>query len=221
MVHVRSLGSPGFRSLSASCRFALLFLASPLAAQQGNLVPGGRFDQSSDVDGWAEVSPELSELDFDMAQDADACAASGSLHIVADPTVDFGVAQIYRCVDSISPSQSYSVSADVLFLAPGAKDGRISVALTFYSDPGCTGTALNGHFGGVATENVTGWQHKAGGPATPDAGAESVRVRTDAVQLVGSAPAFEAVVDNVLLTEAYWIFSEDFEAGDVCRWSAP
>ena len=51
-------------------------------------------------------------------------------------------------------------------------------------------------------------------------GAVSVMISVLLTQNVGADPAVEALADEVRVTAADWIFAEDQEIGEPCRWSS-
>jgi len=205
-----------------SVRFAMvgfvaaLWVCAPAAAQTGNLVPNGRFDVG--VSGWVVLNPSYNALVFDATLDFDDCTQSGVAHGICDPPVDYGVGQYAVCLGAVSPPESFNISGEFLFLS-SAVSGRAYVNLSFYDGPNCTGAHTNGAATESAESDVTGWQHVEAGPVTPDPTAQSAWLVVGLVQNVGSQPAIEVRFDEIRVTCPDWVFAEDLEIGETCRWS--
>ena len=197
---------------------AVVLVCAPAAAQTGNLVPNGRFDLGVGVTGWQVVNPEYNALVFDSTLDVDGCAQSGVAHGICDPPVDFGTGEYRVCLGAVSTAESFTISGELLFLS-SAVEGHANLTLTFWDGPNCTGDYTNGLFAGYAVSDVTGWQHVEAGPVSPDPASQSAMMRVLLTQIVGSQPAIEVRFDEIRVTLSDWVFAEDLEIGETCRWS--
>ena len=205
-----------------SVRFAMvgfvaaLWVCAPAAAQTGNLVPNGRFDVG--VSGWVVLNPSYNALVFDATLDFDDCTQSGVAHGICDPTVDYGVGQYVVCLGAVATAESYKISGEFLFLS-SAVSGRAYMNISFFDGPDCTGAHTNGVASGYALSDVVGWQHVDGGPVTPDPTTLSASLTVRLVQFVGADPAIEVRFDEIRVTRTEWVFAEDLEIGEPCRWT--
>ena len=195
---------------------AVLLICGHAAAQTGNLVPNGRFDVG--VSGWVVLNPSYNTLAFDATLDFDDCTQSGVARGICDPPVDYGVGQYGVCLGAVSPAQSFNISGEFLFLS-SAVSGRAYLSLSFFDGPNCTGAHTNGVATDSAESDVTGWQHVDAVPVTPDPTAQSAWLVAGLVQNVGSQPAIEVRFDEIRVTHPDWVFAEDLEIGETCRWS--
>jgi hypothetical protein len=189
------------------------------AAQTGNLVTSGQFDTAADLAPWTVISPAYSSHSFDSGEDADLCSLSGSLDALSDPEVDFGVAQYRHCLGPVSGTPQFWIAGDFKFPVTSA-EARANLTLNFYTGSGCSGEFAGGTFAGYATSDVAGWQHVEAGPVSPGGNAVSFSISVLLTQITGSDPAVEVLADNVRVTQPSWVFAEDLEVADVCRWSA-
>jgi hypothetical protein len=171
---------------------AVVLVCAPAAAQTGNLVPNGRFDLGVGVTGWQVVNPEFNALVFDSTLDFDGCTQSGVAHGSCDPPVDWGTGEYRACLGAVSTAESFKISGEFLFLS----------------------SAVDGH-----ASDVSGWQHVEAGPVSPDPASQSVMLRVLLTQIVGSEPAIEVRFDEIRVTHTDWVFAEDLEIGETCRWS--
>jgi hypothetical protein len=204
--------------LALSMMAPLALLAVSAFAQTGNLLPNGRFDLIDGVSGWGVLSPQISSLDFDPMLDADACTGSGSAFATADPGNDFGTATYRVCLGAVAVGQSYWIDGEILFPS-SAVAGRSNLTLNFWTGPNCDGSADGGLFAGYALTSVAGWQRVAAGPAVAGSQIQSVMMSVLLTQDVGAEPALQAHFDEIRVTLSDPTFVDDFELGEVCRWS--
>src|SRR5258706_15662182 len=97
----------------------------------------GAFD--SDITNWAPQQGYLAASWDTIGNPTGAMKVINSAAF-AGPT-SYGVIQ---CVNGVSPSASYALSGQVRFLPAQATTGYAQVALTWYSNCNCAGTALPG-----------------------------------------------------------------------------
>ena len=204
--------------LSVAAIAALVVVCAPVVAQTGNLVPNGRFDFADGVTGWTVVFPDSSSLTFDGSLDADGCTGSGVALGTADSIVDGGAAMFTICLGAVSPSDSFHMSGELRFES-STYPARANLTLGFFDGVDCGGADLGGGFAGFAVSDVAGWQHLEAGPVLPAPTVQSAELRVFLTQMVGSDPAIQVQFDEIRVTHSDWIFAEDFEVGETCRWS--
>jgi hypothetical protein len=199
--------------------FALWLLAVPTFAQPGNLLTVGRFDSAAEVADWEVMSPQYSGLSFEATADADQCDGSGSALATSNPAANAGTAEYRACVGPVVPGAAYWIGGEVRFPS-SAVDGTANLTLSFLTGAGCTGLFDTHLASGYALSNVGGWQRVGGGPSVPLAGAQSVMLRLLLTQTTGSQPQIAAQFDELRVTTTDWIFAEDVEIGEACRWDS-
>ncbi len=197
---------------------ALAVLCALVMAQTGNLVPNGRFDLADGVSGWTVAFPTSSSLTFDGSLDRDDCVGSGVALASGDPSSDFASVLFSICLGAVSPSESFRMSGDFRFES-SIYAARSNLTLGFFDDADCGGADIDDHFAGYAESSVAGWQHVEGGPFTPPPTVQSAQLRVFLTQIVGAEPAISVQFDEIRVTRTDWIFAEDFEVGETCRWS--
>jgi hypothetical protein len=197
----------------------LLLYSAPAVAQPGNLLSVGRFDAAVEIADWEVMSPQYSGLAFDATADADQCDASGSALATSNPAANAGTAEYRACLGPVVPGAEYWIGGEIRFPS-SAVDGHAHLTLSFLTGAGCTGLFDTHLFAGSALSSVSGWQTVAAGPAVPLAGAQSVLLRLLLVQTTGSQPQIAAQFDELRVTIANWIFAEDVELGEACRWDS-
>lgn len=198
---------------------AWLLLCAPAAAQTGNLISVGRFDSAGDVGAWSVASPQISSLAFDASADCDGCLTSGVALGTCDSPVDFGTASFSVCLEGIPVSVGYRMSGEFRFPS-NVLPARANLTLLFYPVAGCQGTDLGGGFAGYAQSAVAGWQHLESGSLLAPEATASAWFGVLLTQLTGSDPAVQVQFDEIRLTTDGWVFAEDFEADETCRWDA-
>jgi len=206
---------------AAHLALVLLGLASAAGAQTGNLLANGRFDE--DVSGWTTTFSTYGHLTFHAPpDDDDFCAYSGSADADSDPSVDSGSALFSSCVSPVTGNTDYQLAASMWFKAGGFVDGYANVFPAFYDAPGCTGNplSLSNVQAGNALSSVSNWQRFQSHFTSPS-GAQSVLIRIYLVVDSGADPAMHVLVDDILFAEESYLFADDFEVRQVCRWSAP
>jgi len=204
--------------LSVAAIAALLVVCAPVVAQTGNLVPNGRFDFADGVNGWSVAFPALSSLTLDGSLDVDDCVGSGVALGTADLVIDGSAVPFTICLGAVSPSESFRISGEFRFES-STFAARANLTLTLLDGSDCGGAYVGGLFAGYAVSDVAGWQHIEAGPITVPATVQSATLTVFLTQIVGSDPAIQVQFDEIRVTRPDWVFAEDFEVGESCRWS--
>lgn len=204
--------------LTVAAFAALAVLRAPVMAQTGNLVPNGRFDLADGVIGWVVASPENSSMTFDASADLNDCLGSGVALGTNNSSSDAGSAQYRVCLGAVSPDESFRMSGEFRFES-SAVSGRANLTLRFFSSANCEGTLTSTGFAGYAQSATAGWQHLEAGPVTPAPTAQSAALVVFLTKTFGADPAVSVQFDEIRVTRIEWIFAEDFEVGETCRWS--
>ena len=116
------------------------------------------------------------------------------------------------------PTRRYRISGEFRFES-SAVSGRANLTLRFYSAADCEGTLTNTGFAGYAQSAIAGWQHLEASPFTPAPTAQTAALVVFLTKTVGADPAVSVQFDEIRVTHTDWIFAEDFEVGETCRWS--
>lgn len=197
-------------------------VAAPLQAGVGstqNLIADlGNFDTGSEPASWQVVSPDYSDLQWDL-EDAAGCSGSGSGEAThTQNTVDSATAQFRLCVDTgIVPNVEYRIGTSARFVDE-AVGARVSMTVTFYDGAGCTGNQVGSEGSPLVTNAVSGWQRideegiAAGLAASAD-------LRIFFVKFEAADPLATVLIDRVVLATDDYVFADGFESGEVCRWS--
>jgi hypothetical protein len=170
-------------------------------------------DFNDGIDAWEPEIPTGSMMlhsDIDLHQSSD----SGSAQVL-NRTGAGGRFELSQCVAAAGETR-YMTGG---WVRVSDASGGFPLALAevnFFAEPECGGSPI----AGSNTSTVTGdeeWARVKGEVASP-VGTVSARFRFSI--LAGSATSFDANIDELFFTEQLVTFVDDFESGDMNRWSA-
>jgi hypothetical protein len=194
---------------SASWVFlASLWVSSSLHAQ---LLTNTRFD--TDVSGW--LAGNKSTVQWDPL-DFEASPVSGSALVtnISDTTGDSDGPR--QCVVGVVEGGAYEVAAEVYIPGAQSETGWADLLVQWYSDAGCKDFLDLATTSRVLSSTPDAWLPVNGSLVAP-AGSQSANVRLS-VRKQQDTGSLAAHFDNVVFAPV--IFSDDFESGTTCLWSA-
>jgi len=199
--------------------------AVPVHAGGSGLLPNPDFDDLDNLDiveGWYELFPDVSEMNnLPEMDDADGCPGSGAADGINTNPKDSGTATWSTCTNDVQPGESYQVSAWFRFPL-GTSESRAGLTFIFLPQADCFGAHL-GDVGGLGysiQSTQTSWIRVASPPLTAPEGTLSARVDIYSTKITGVDPVADVHFDKIYFDVADYIFSESFESGSACRWSA-
>ena len=199
----------------------LLFCAATVAvgisqANAQNLVENSEFD--ANVIPW-EDTPPFNEIQWDTADHSECGSASGSAQMthLADPPSSTNVSY---CINGLAGGIHYSTGA-YFRIPPGqTPTGGISMNVSFYSEPDCTGTMTNqAQVPGINTEETGVWVYGANEDQNTAASVSSALIRVALSKTTGAGPLVARFDGVWLRAEPDFLFGDDFESGSDCRWN--
>lgn len=207
-----------------------LALCLALAAASGaaraelavNLLPNGEFD--TDVQGWDEIFPLISSFlwqEGPVNMDADGCTLSGVAELGNSNPEDSGSVALRACLVDMEIGETYNLRAR-FFYPNGVAAARAQFSVATFTDANCNTTSTASMITPyAATSDGTGqWLSRAlYVPVTVPGGTGSMEVQLTFIKDVGDDVVSYVYFDRVHLTADDWIYSEDFELGELCRWS--
>jgi len=194
------------------------FVASPLLAQTGNLLGNPRFDGSTS--GWFVPLGFEGSLSYDTNDTFDSCSVlSGALQLYTNATQSgHGAAAYATCINTPPVGVSYRVGTSAEFFQTTYPAHVLAVVLALDA-PSCGGNILGAANSGLISDSVTGWQAAWGNSLTIPNGTQSLQVYVQLTRDSDNATPIAADIDNVVLVPSGFIFGDDLEIDDLCRWS--
>lgn len=193
-----------------------LSFAASLSAQE--LLKLDQFDDGDD-DGWYTNGPDAtvsvaSNDGTDCAPDSDSLLATQTA-----PQASSSRTFLAACVNGIVAGQTYTVGGLLRFPTGQTATGSALFELDFVANFGCSGTLLDIVFSvpTVPTTLAGNWIPSAGSGVAP-AGANSAQIRVE-LEKVQAGDSLAVRVDSVYLTLGEYVFAEDQEIGNPCRWT--
>jgi len=194
------------------------FVVSPLFAQTGNLVNNPRFDSS--VSGWTVPLGFEGSLSYDSGDTFDSCSGlSGALYLYTNATQSgHGAAAYSTCINTPPVGVSYRVGTSAEFFQTTYPAHVVAVVLALDA-PSCSGSVIGATNSGQIYDSVTGWQAAWGNGLTIPEGTQSLEVYVQLTRDSDDATPIAADIDNVVLVPSTYVFGDDLEIDDLCRWS--
>jgi len=192
-------------------------------AQPGNQIANGQFDTLDGTAGWTAHSGGYSTVDVGTF-DADGCTGqglgSGSAKGTNTANSDFAGASFYwTCIEGPPVGEPFAL-ATAFYFDNHTVPGNASTVINFYDTAGCSGTDVGGglNSGGIVSTAI-GWQRVRNNTGVVPVGAASARVWVLLIKTLGADSSLTVYFDDVQLLNPSWIYAEDFEIADTCRWS--
>lgn len=202
-------------SYRSACLLCTLLLVASRPAAAGNLLLLGQFDQPSAIDGWT-VTTDGGEgsLSFEAAVDEASCAGSGSALLVTSSPGDRDV--VYSaCAPGIVGGGDYAFGLEVSF-PDGEGKGWLFWGVTWLDGPDCSGSVLNSTWIGPVGY-APDWQAVELWITTQPATASAL-VELWVSSLEAPVP-LHLNIDRVFVRPLEELFADDFELGELCRWT--
>lgn len=190
--------------------FAALTTASATAQ---NLIGNPELD--SDDSGWYHDTSLSQQWD---SEDSDLCSDSGSLTAMALTTSPEFQAYSTRPMDCVAVSADEIVHLSIR-VRLDASDVIARIYLTYCADSGCVNCGSFSPYLDYDTPSAGVWTTLAASHAIPSAGVAAVYFTINASE--AAATPFTIDLDRAYLGRTDFVYQDDFEIGEACRWSFP
>jgi 6-phosphogluconolactonase (cycloisomerase 2 family) len=180
-----------------------------------DLLVNPNFDGS--IQNWQTDPPEPGVVHFDAA-DADGWTSSGS--VMMELTGGFPAYAASQCVQ-VTDTAEYIFGGRVRIASPSPTEPMAFGQAQYYSSTNCTSGTLGSEVVGTAIAGDTNdlWEDLPESVQTPPLGARSAFVSF--VAQPGTVADFDANFDRLYFqVNAYVLFEDGFETGDVSQWSS-
>ncbi len=132
-------GRPAWRPMAGAVALLLASAVAAAPASAQNVVPGGRFDASTDLNGWGKSGGGYTDMLYQAGTDAGLQPGSGSARVSNHHASDGIISEVWRCVP-IVPGKAYYASVRARFVAGEQTIGIAALWVTPYQSSNCSGS---------------------------------------------------------------------------------
>jgi hypothetical protein len=207
-------------TLGSICTLATLLALPAWGELPDNRISNGEFDLG--LDGWTELFPAVSSFLYISYEDANGCSLSGAAEAGNSNPADSGSTSYRICTTEFTEGVPYTLYARFLF-HPTLVESRAQLSLGAHNSANCSDAATEAYVTPYAftSDGFSTWHYrKLQVPVTPTASTQSLQVQLTFIKDVGADNVAYVLFDRVHLVPANWIYAEDFELSELCRWSS-
>ena len=184
------------------------------AADAGNLLSSGHFDEPEDVAAWTvTLAAGEGAMSFQPTPDESDCERSGSALLITRSAGERDV-EYSTCTGGIVGGEMYAVGLELAF-PDGESAGSLFWGVTWFGDAECAGPWLRSSWVGPAVY-APDWQTLELWESAP---LEALGVKVKIwVSSHDASTSLSLDVDRVFAQPVSDLFADGFELGDSCRW---